>query len=81
MGAPLIGADGQVHKTVTLMGAPGGRGCALILPPKRLHANDSNAWRRMGFPRWGFLLMEGRLRRGSPEGETKAGEEAVTVFA
>ena len=29
----------------------------------------------MGFPLWGFLKWRGRLGRGRPEGETKAGEE------
>lgn len=29
----------------------------------------------MGCPLWGFLIWRGRLGRGFPKGETKAGEE------
>ncbi len=59
-------------------GAPGPVGRA-ILPqgPHALGARSApnmNARGGMGVPPWGFLIWWGRLGRGGPGGETKAGE-------
>jgi len=81
MEAPLIGADGQVHKTVTLWAHPGAVGARLSSPKRG--STPMTAMRGEGWvsPVGDSLLGGGASDEGSPEGETKAGEEADTVFA
>lgn len=76
-GAPRGGRDaegpGLFAKAVTF-GCPGTVGSA-TLPLKRLRRSDQFAAEKDGFPPLGIPCWRGRLGRGFPKGETKAGEE------
>jgi hypothetical protein len=67
-------------QAVTLSGA---RGClgtvgSANLPPKRLHRIVIDArWRRMGFPLWGYRVLEGAPRKGESKGGNQGGGGAA----
>lgn len=62
-------------KTILLKDCPGAVDNA-TLPLKRGSAIiKCFRGERMGFSPWGYLAWRGRLGRGDPRGETKAGEE------